>query len=151
MRAGFCLAVLLACHTTSAAGQPSAGGTRYGIAPDSKSFPQSTAKEALASVIKAVDEKKFDYLVAQLADPTFVDDRVKRIYGGKFAEQVQDTRGRLDLPTVKLLKRFLKDGKWTIDSSSARVQLDDVKDKSVCLVQKDGRWHLEHRFAPSAR
>jgi hypothetical protein len=118
------------------------------MALDLKSYPQSTAKETLASVIKAIDDKKVAYLVAQLADPAFVDDRVKRIYGGKFEEQVHDTQGRLDPSTVKQLKRFLKEGKWTITPTSAVVQLDDVKDRCVRLVRKDGRWYLEHRFAP---
>jgi hypothetical protein len=125
-----------------------AKGSRYGIALDVKSYPQSTAKEALASVIKAIDEKKIAYLVAQLADPAFVDDRVKRLYGGKFEEQVQDTQRRLDPSTVKQLKRILKEGKWTTTSTSAVVQADEVKDRCVRLVKKDGRWYMEHRFAP---
>jgi hypothetical protein len=149
MRVGTCLAVFLVFPLGSPANAQEAKTARYGVALDVKTFPQATAKEALASVIKAIDEKKFDYLTAQLADPTFIDDRVKRVYGGKFAEQVQDTQSRLDLPAVKLLKRFLKDGKWTIDKTSAVVQLDDVKDRSVHLVLKDGRWYLQHRFAPS--
>src|SRR5262245_61113248 len=57
---------------------------RYGISLDVKTYPQATAKEALASVLKAIDARKIDYLVAQLADPSFVDDRVKRVYAGKF-------------------------------------------------------------------
>jgi hypothetical protein len=121
---------------------------RYGVVLDVKNYPQSTAKEALASVIKAIDDKRIDYLVARLADPAFVDDRVKRIYGGKFEEQVQDTQGRLDPSTVKQLKRFLKEGKWTITDSSAVAQIDEIKDRCVRLVRKDGTWYLEHRFAP---
>src|SRR5438552_17204398 len=72
--------VLLVGLMTFGVGEPAA---RYGIAPDLKTFPQATAKEALASVLKAVEAKRFDYLVAQLADPEFVDDRVKRLYAGK--------------------------------------------------------------------
>ena len=89
-----------------------ADGTRYGIAPDLKTYPQATAKETLASVIKAVEDKRVDYVVAQLADPAFVDDRVKRLYGGRFEQQVEDTRARLDPLTIKQLQRFLKDGDW---------------------------------------
>jgi hypothetical protein len=149
----FCLFVL--CLTLlplgRLPGQAATKGSRYGIAPDQKSYPQSTAREALASVLKAIDDKKMDYLVAQLADPAFVDDRVKRIYGGKFAEQVTDTASRLDSSTVKQLKRFLKEGKWTVDKSQALVQLEDVKDRAVRLIQKDGRWYLEHRSAAPER
>jgi hypothetical protein len=121
--------------------------TRHGIALDTKTYPQSTAKEALASVLKAVTDKKIDYLVAQLADPAFVDDRVKRIYGGKFDEQVEDTRGRLDPFAVKRLKRFLDEGKWDIGKTEATVTLDEVKERQVKLILKDGRWYLKNAWA----
>jgi hypothetical protein len=123
-------------------------GARYGVSRDDKAYPQATAKEALASVLKAIDGKKFDYLVAHLADPAFVDDRVKRIYGGSFAEQVQDTQGRLDPAAVKQLKRFAKEGKWAIDKTFATVTLEDVKERVVRLVKKDGKWFLSHASSP---
>jgi hypothetical protein len=125
-------------------------GSRYGVALDTKSYPQATAKEALGSVLKAAAAKKFDYLVAHLAEPAFVDDRVKRLYGGKFAEQVDDTRARLDPATLKLLRRFLDQGKWTTEKGEATARLNDVKDRVVRLVRKDGRWYLEHRDRLSA-
>src|SRR5262245_18921656 len=123
-------------------------GARYGIDRDAKAYPQATAKEALASALKAIDDKKVDYLVAHLADPTFVDDRVKRVYAGKFEEQVQDTKARLDPATVKQLKRFAKDGKWEVGKASATVTLEDVGDKVVRLVKKDDRWYLSHSSSP---
>ena len=124
---------------------------RYGIAADAKTFPQATPKEALASILKAIEAKKFDYLVAHLAEPAFIDDRVKRLYGGKFEEQVADTRARLDPATVKQLGKFLEVGKWTIDKTSALVQLEDVKDRVVRLVSKDGTWYLSHQFDPPTK
>jgi hypothetical protein len=141
------LVVLLGFLATLArAGEPA---SRYGVAPDLKTYPQATAKEALGSVLKAIDANKFDYLVAQLAKPGFVDDRVKRLHAGKFEEQVQDTRARLDPATVKLLRRFLADGKWTEEKTSAVVTLEDVKDRVVRLTRKDGRWFLDHSSAPT--
>jgi hypothetical protein len=126
-----------------------AGGKtgRYGVALDSSTYPQATPKEALASVLKAASKGKFDYLVAQLADPTFVDDRVKRLYGGKFADQVDDTRARLDPSALKQLKRYLDAGQWTIEKGkgTATVRLAGIKDRIVQLVRRDGRWYLEHR------
>src|SRR6516162_941770 len=86
-----------------------ANGTRYGVAVDVRTYPQGTAKESLASVLQAVEARRIDYVVAQLADPAFVDDRVQRLYGGRFEEQVEDTRARLDALTIKQLQRFLKD------------------------------------------
>jgi hypothetical protein len=121
---------------------------RYGVAADPKTYPQATPQETLASALKAVDDKRFDYLVAQLSDPAFVDDRVRRLHGGNFAAQVTDTQTRLDPSTVKLLGRFLKDGKWTVEGRQAVVRLDDVRDRAVLLKQIDGRWYLEHRNKP---
>ena len=115
---------------------------RYGVALDVKAYPQATAKEALGSVLKASADKKFDYVVAQLSDPTFIDDRVKRVYGGQFAEQVADTRGRLDPFAQRQLKRFLDEGKWAVEASEATVTLDGTKDRRVRLVKRGERWYL---------
>ena len=90
------LLLLLASALPAAAQE----GKRYGVPRDARNYHQATAKEALASALKAIDAGNFAYLVAQLAEPAFVDDRVKRVYGGKFDEQVSDTRARLDPATV---------------------------------------------------
>ncbi len=126
---------------------PAAPEKRYGLEADLKTYPQGSAKEALASVLKAVADKRFDYLTAHLADPSFVDDRVKRVWGGNFDAQVQDTRARLDPSTVKLLGKFLKDGEWTTDKTTAIVKLKDMPDKVVRFQEKEGRWFLEHNSA----
>jgi hypothetical protein len=125
-------------------------GPRYGFAADLKTYPQGTPREALASVLQAVDARRFDYVAAQLADPAFIDDRVQRIYGGRFEEQVEDTGARLDPGTVKLLRRFLKDGKWATHKGQASARLEDVPDRRVYLRQENGRWFLEHRLSPPA-
>ena len=99
------------------------GGARYNLKPDLAAYPQDAPKTALASVLKAADAGKFDYLVAQLADPSFIDARVKELFGGDFAEQVKDTRARLDPATIKELHRFLNDGEWTTSAAEASVRL----------------------------
>ena len=123
-----------------------AADARYGVEADTKAFPQSTPKEALASVLKAIEAKKFSYLVAHLAEQGFIDDRVKRVYGGKFSEQVDDTRARLDAFATRQLARLLKDGKWTEGKEEASVASEDVPDRTAHFVRKDGRWFLMHRF-----
>lgn len=119
---------------------------RYGVALDAKTYPQATAKEALGSVLKAAEAKKVDYLLAHLADPAFVDDRVKRLFGGKFDEQVQDTTARLNPFVLKQLKRFLDEGKWDVSGEKATVTLDNVKDRKVRLVKKGDRWYLANAW-----
>jgi hypothetical protein len=122
-------------------------GERYGIAPDLKAYPQASPKEALASALKAADAGRFDYLAAQLADPAWVDERVRRLYGGRFEGQVEDTRARLDLPTLKLLRRFLTEGAWSEDQGTASARLKDVPGRRVYLRRLGDRWYLEHRYA----
>jgi hypothetical protein len=125
-------------------------GERYGIAPDLKTYPQGSPKEALASVLKAAEPGRFDYLAAQLADPAWVDGRVQRLYGGRFEGQVEDTRARLDPPTLKLLRRFLTEGAWGEGQGTASARLKDVPDSRVYLRRVGDRWYPEHRSAPPA-
>jgi hypothetical protein len=124
-----------------------ANGTRYGIAPDLKTYPQGTAKQTLDSVLKAVESKRIDYLVAQLADPSFVDDRIQRLYGSRFDEQVEDTRARLDPLTIKQLQHFLKDGDWQEGKDHVTVRLKDDK-RCLYFKKSDGRWFMEHGSKP---
>jgi hypothetical protein len=140
MRTGVCLVLSFA-----AAFAEDAPKARYGVDPDLKAFPQGTAKEALASMLKAAEAKQFEYLDAQLADPAFIDERVRRLHDGDFAEQVKDTRARLDPLTLKQLRRFLNDGEWTVRDDSATVRLSDLADKAVHFRKTEGRWYLEHR------
>jgi hypothetical protein len=121
---------------------------RYGVDSDLKSYPQARPEETLASVLKAIEAKRFDYLAAQLADPDFIDERVKRLYDGRFKEQVADTQARMDVLTVKLLMRFAKDGKWKTEEGKAWATLEDAPDRVVRMRQLAGRWYLEHSATP---
>jgi hypothetical protein len=121
---------------------------RYSIEADLKTYPQGTPKETLASVLNAVENKRVDYLVAQLADPEYIDERVKRTFGGKFDEQVNDTRTKLDPPTVKLLQRFLKEGDWIGKESPASVVLKDAKDRAVTFIKIGDRWYMQNNDKP---
>jgi hypothetical protein len=139
--------VALALLTTAVSrGQES--GKRHGVEPDLKSYPQATAKEALASVLKAAEAGRFDYLAAQLADPEFIDDQVIRLYGGRFAEQVEATRTQLTPATLKLLKKFLEEGELRPEKGQTTITHKDVKDRVVRLKQVGDRWYLEHRSKP---
>jgi hypothetical protein len=148
MRAACGLGLLLAAAGVVGAGPEAPAtteGVRYGIAPDLKTYPQGTAREALASVLKAIDAGRFDYLVAQLADPAWVDDRVGRLFAGRFQDQVEDTRNRLDPATVKLLRRFLRDGEWGGEKGQESVRLKDPSDRALFFRKRADRWYLEHR------
>ena len=83
--------------------------TRHGVQPDVKSYPQATPKEALASVVKAVELKRHDYLPAAGRGPDWVDSRVETLAGG-FNEAVKEAGVKFDAPVAKQLKRFLVEG-----------------------------------------
>lgn len=140
MRAALLLGCLIVIPLSAA---PSA---RYGVEPDTTKYPQDTPKTALASVLKAIEAKEFRYLVAHLADPTFIDERIKGVYAGNFDEQVGDTRTRLDALIVKQLQRFAKDGTWKIGETEAQVTAESIDGRCVRLIKKEGRWFLSHRF-----
>jgi hypothetical protein len=123
---------------------------RYGVEFDLKTYPQDAPKAALVSVLKAAEAGKFDYLAAQLADPSFIDDRVKSLFGGRFEEQVNDVRARLDPFALKELHRFLSDGEWTIGAAEASVRLKDGSDRIVAFRKIDDRWYLEHPSKPKS-
>jgi hypothetical protein len=121
---------------------------RYGIDADFKTYPQATAKEALASILKAVENKRIDYILAHLADPQWVDDGVKK-NGGKFEDFVKECKEtKLDPVAVKQLGRFLKDGEWKVEEKTAEARLKDVPDRSVRFFKIGDRWYLENAYRP---
>jgi hypothetical protein len=126
------------------------GQARYGLTPRLKSYPQGTAKETLASVLSAIDDRRIDYLLAQLTDPEWVDRRVREVYAGRFDELVQETTTTLagDPAKVKELRRFLKEGEWEGSETTASVHLKDVKDRQAFFRKVDARWYLENRQKP---
>jgi hypothetical protein len=124
-----------------------APAVRYDVTLDLKSYPQSSPKETLGSVVKAIENKRVDYLLAHLADAEFVDQRVKD-YGGKFADLVQETTRKLvdDPGAAKLLQRFLKDGEWEVETDSATVSLKDFKDRVIHFSKSGGRWFMKNEY-----
>ena len=121
---------------------------RYGINADFKVYPQATAKEALASILKAVEDKRVDYVLAHLADPQWVDDRVKK-NGGKFEDLVKECKEtKLDPVAIKQLGKFLKDGEWKVEEKTAEARLKDVSDRSVRFFKIGDRWYMENGYRP---
>lgn len=72
--------------TTAAVAQQPADKTpvvRYGVTANATFYPQGTAKDALASAAKAMENKRHEYVVAHIMDPAVVDglvaERAKRM------------------------------------------------------------------------
>jgi hypothetical protein len=140
--------VVAAAAVAAAQGQDTDAGKRYDIAADPAAYPQATPKETLASVIKAVEDRRIDYLLAHLADPEFVDKRVKEVHGGRFEGMVQETTAKLDGLALRQLQRFARDGTWDVGTTRAMVRLKDVADRAVFFRKAGGRWFMEQRYRP---
>jgi hypothetical protein len=129
---------------------PDAPAKRFGVEANLDSFPQATPKEALASVLKAIDLKRPDYIVAHLADPQFVDRRVKET---SHDEMLAEATAKLvdDPGAAKQLQKFLKDGDWKIEDAVASVSLKEGTDRVVSFRKADGRWFLEQPYKKPAK
>lgn len=122
---------------------------RFNVAVDPDVYPQKTPKDTVRSVLKAIEAKKFDYLLAQLAEPEYVDQFVKDA-GGKFADAVRivaDKHDR-DPETARQLRQFLSDGEWTEDGDTASAKAADVGGRHVFLKKIGDRWFLLNKTRP---
>lgn len=127
-------------------GQDEKKTTRHGVTLDLETYSQESSKEALASVLKAIEKKKIDYLLAQLADPDWVDKRLEMM-GGKFEDLVKETSAKLAAdPTIaKDLGRFLREGEWEMGDATASAKLKDLAERRVFMKKVENRWYLENR------
>ncbi|HKI36389.1 MAG TPA: hypothetical protein VKA46_31315 [Gemmataceae bacterium] len=115
---------------------------RFGVEADLKTFPQATPEEALASVLKAIEMKRPDYIVAQLGDPDFVDRRVKET---SYDELLAETTAKLvsDPGAVKQLRAFLEKGTWDKEDATASVTLKEGTERLASFRKAGGRWFLK--------
>jgi len=126
---------------------PKKNPPRYGIEVDFDRFPQATPKETLRSVLKAIEAKKFDYLIAQLAEPTFVDKRVKDT-GGKFDVMVKETAQKFeaDGESYRELRKYLTDGEWPeATGDEVEVKCEGARHKQMFFKKIGNHWFLENR------
>lgn len=146
-----CCLLLVVGFTNLGRGQDVKVVKRFDIALDEGGFPQKTAKEALASVIAAIEKGKIDYLLAHLAEPAYIDERVQRLEGG-FPAVTKEAKAKLadDPGTLKLLKKFARDGEWGEGEDVITVTLKDHKDRVVVLKKVKDRWFMENQQKPKA-
>jgi hypothetical protein len=137
--------VLIAVASAAAAGAD-APAKRFGVEPDLKGFPQATPKEALASVLKAVEMKRADYVVAQLADPEFVDRRVKETSHDDLLAEVT-AKLVTDPGAAKQLRALLDKGTWgKEEGDTAEVSLAEGSDRIATFRKAGGRWFLKQPY-----
>jgi hypothetical protein len=153
MRPGLVMSVLCLSLVTVLADEKKDQDTpkRHGVTADLKTFPQDTPKAALASIASAIENKKIDYLLAQLADPEWVDQRL-RATGGDFNFLVKETTTKLvdDPAPLKHFQKFIKDGVWEMSDDAASVHGKDVPDRWAYFRKIEGRWFMENRYKPDS-
>jgi len=118
---------------------------RFGIDPDLDGYLQTTPKDALRSVLRAIDAGRFDYVVAQLTDPAYAEKQVKE--SGSFEKFVAIVKAKWanDPESVKELRRFVSDGYWEETGDTAVAKLKDAKGRQVYFKRVGNRWFLENR------
>jgi hypothetical protein len=158
-----CASVIGLTVLTGICAQPAGkgkAGAPFGIEPDYERYPQKTPQLALGSVLKALADKKYDYLLAHLADPAFVKAQLKLFRGQLPASLAEESKNVLafqrlvkattehfqDDPTkVRELTRFAKDGEWKVDETLATAALKILPARRVFLKKIGERWYLEDR------
>jgi hypothetical protein len=137
-------------------------GVRFRIAPDYDAYPQKTPKQTLGSVLKVLTAKKYDYLLAHLADPEFVKARLKGYKKGLPATLTDESKDilafqrlvkattehfRNDPTKGRELARFYteKDAEWEAGESVTTVSLKSLPSRKVFLRKVGELWYLEDR------
>jgi hypothetical protein len=151
---------LLALTTAPLAQEGGTPATRYGVEPRLDRYPQKTPQETLQSILKTVDDDRLFYMVAQLADPQFVDERVRDIKkqaGLKGPEAAQDVVAfeklvkevsghfRDDPTLLRDLRRIHKEGEWEAGADKALARLKSNPNRRAFFRKIDDRWYLENK------
>lgn len=132
---------------------------RFGFDVDEVLYPQKSPADAMKSIVTAYDRKRVDYLLAQLADPAYVDywvERYKRDFtlgkeeGKKllaFDRLTRETNQYFqnDPLIVKDLRVFAKEAKWTEEGDLATGTVEAIPARKVYLKKIGERWFLENR------
>ncbi|HZZ82076.1 MAG TPA: hypothetical protein VFE62_26490 [Gemmataceae bacterium] len=132
---------------------------RYGYDVDESTYPQKTPAEAMGSIVKALDRLKVDYLLAQMADPLYVDYWVdqykKEISEGKeqgrrilaFERLARETANYYlnDPLLVRDLHVFAKEAKWEEKEDLAIGTVESIPARKVFLRKLGERWFIENK------
>ncbi|MFL5330978.1 MAG: hypothetical protein ACJ8C4_18960 [Gemmataceae bacterium] len=120
---------------------------RFGVEADVARYLQKTPKDALRSALKAIGDKRIDYLLAHLAEPSYVDQQIKKL-DGSFEKAVAETSRKLngDPESIREMRKFLSDGEFgESQGDTVEVKCGEVKSRKLYLRKVGTRWFLENR------
>ena len=69
--------LVLAFTPFAIAQQAAKDGRRFGISLNTDFYPQDSPKNTLASLIRALDKERYDYIAAHLLNPAYVDEQLR--------------------------------------------------------------------------
>jgi hypothetical protein len=132
---------------------------RYNFQVNLSKFPQKTPQDAMKSLVKALGDEQFGYLVAQLVDPGYVDPKIalyRNAYPqgseqGKtllaFKRLLKETSDhfREDPVLLKELRLFAKEAEWDMGEDRATGTVKQLAGRHVFFRKYEDRWFLENR------
>ena len=118
---------------------------RFNIIPDLEVYPQAEPKDLLASLIKAIEKDRFDYVLAHLSETAFVDQKIGDSKA-TFEELVgaSKVKFREDPSLLKAIKLLAREGEVNDQGAAATVAHKDLKDRKIFLVKVGQRWFLKN-------
>jgi hypothetical protein len=148
---------LIVVAASLCAQEPNRFLTRYNIEYNPINFPQKTPQEALKSIAKALDNGRFDYMLAHLADPKYVDPRVTEylalIVAKDELQREEDDIAREPDPKkrkAKVIEKERKDKARVVVAFNRLVaetrknfDEDPVLMKEIRQLAKDGEWEVD--------
>jgi len=117
---------------------------RFGIVLDEATFPQNSPENLRKSLLKALNSDKIEYMLAHLADPSFIDKNVREVHEGDFAKQVAETREKLKKGLKSPLESLLKEGKLNASEKSASLKDPNLKDFIISMKLENNKWYMEN-------
>ena len=117
---------------------------RFGIPLDEASFPQNSPENLRKSLLNALNSDKIEYMLAHLADPSFIDKNVREVHEGDFAKQVAETREKLKKGLKSPLESLLKEGKLSASEKSASLKDSALKDFIISMKLENNKWYMEN-------
>jgi hypothetical protein len=154
-----CLGLSFILVAIAAAQDQAPLGKRYGFEVNLNYYPQKTPQETLLSIAKSFENKRVDYLLAQLADPRFVDETIADYKNNMrqgddkakvflaFDRLVGETTQYLlaDPTLLRDLRRFGQEADWETNDKQAIGTLKTIQGRKVFLRKLADRWFLENK------
>jgi hypothetical protein len=127
---------------------------RYGIEVNLVNYPQKSPQDAMKSVSKAIFNGRYEYLLAHLVDPKWVDSRVAEYRNlanpaAELQKEIDDIARETDLKVKKrkILDKEAKDRSRTVVAfnrlvaeTKKNLEEDPVMMKELRLFARDAEW-----------